>query len=71
MKKKRLELEIVLKGYLRWPLFLTLLLLVMDISIFAIDRKAGLLMFVYVIIYLIIAILLYTLKRSAILNDVV
>ena len=71
MKKKRLELESVLKGYLRWPLFLTLLLLVMDISIFAIDRKAGLLMFVYVIIYLIIAILLYTLKRSAILNDVV
>lgn len=71
MKKKRLELEEVLKGYLRWLLLLTLLLLVMNVSIFLIDRKAGLVMVVYVIIYWIIAAMLYALKRSTILNDVV
>lgn len=71
MKKKQSELEGALKGYLRWPLFLTLLLLVMNISIFAVDREAGLIMLLYVIIYLIIAVLLYTLKRPAVLNGVV
>lgn len=71
MKKKQLELEGVLKGYLRWPLLLTLLLIVMDVSIFLIDRKAGFVMLAYVIIYLLIAVLLYALKRPAILNDVV
>lgn len=71
MKKKRWEIESALKGYLRWPLLLTLLLVVMDISIFLIDRNAGIIMLGYVIIYLIIAALLYMLKRPAILNDVV
>lgn len=60
-----------LRSYLRWPIFLGLLLIAMNIQIYMIDRKAGMIMTGYVIIYLIIAVLLYRFKRSALLRDLV
>lgn len=60
-----------LRSYLRWPLFLGLLLIAMDIQIYTINRQAGLIMSGYVAFYLIAAILLYRFKRSALLRDLV
>lgn len=60
-----------LRSYLRWPLFLGLLLIAMNIQIYTINKKAGLIMSGYVVVYLIAAILLYRFKRSALLRDLV
>lgn len=60
-----------LRSYLRWPMFLGLLLIAMNIQIYTVDKRAGLIMTAYVMIYLIIAVLLYRFKRSALLHDLV
>ncbi len=60
-----------LRSYLRWPLFLGLLLIVMNIQIYTVNKKAGLIMSVYVVLYLVVAILLYRFKRPALLHDLV
>lgn len=60
-----------LRSYLRWPLFLGLLLIAMNIQIYTINKKAGLIMSGYVVLYLVIAIILYRFKRSALLRDLV
>lgn len=60
-----------LRSYLRWPLFLGLLLIAMNIQIYSLNKKAGLIMTAYVAFYLIAAILLYRFKRSALLRDLV
>lgn len=60
-----------LRSYLRWPLLLGILLIVMNIQIFTINKKAGFIMAVYVLVYLLIAVILYYFKRGALLHDLV
>ena len=60
-----------LRSYLRWPMLLGLLLILMDLQIYLISLKAGLIMSAYVALYLIIAALLYYFKRGALLHDLV
>ena len=60
-----------LTSYLRWPLLLSPLLLFMNLHIYYFDKKAGLCMTAYFVIYVLIAVLIYYSKRAAILRDVV
>lgn len=60
-----------LRSYLRWPLLLGILLIIMNIQIYTMNLKAGFIMSAYVIVYLIIAALLYYFKRGALLHDLV
>jgi c-di-AMP phosphodiesterase-like protein len=60
-----------LRSYLRWPIFLGTLLIVMNIQIYTVNIKAGIIMSGYVLIYLIAAFLLYYFKRTALLHDLV
>ena len=60
-----------LRSYLRWPLLLGILLILMNLQIYLISLKAALIMSAYVAIYLIIAVLLYYFKRGALLHDLV
>lgn len=60
-----------LKMYLRWPIMLTPLLILMNISIALVDKKAGLYMMIYVAIYAVIAIILYASNRTIIEKEVV
>ena len=46
-----------LKSYLRWPLLLGLLLIVMNVHIYVTNLRAGIIMSIYVLFYLIIAVL--------------
>lgn len=59
-----------MKTYLRWPIMLTPILVLMNISIAFINKKAGLYMAAYVVVYLLIAILLYVSNRYAIERDI-
>lgn len=60
-----------LRSYLRWPLLLGILLILMNLQIYLISLKAGFIMSAYVALYLIIAVLLYYYKRGALLHDLV
>lgn len=60
-----------LRSYLRWPLLLAILLIVMNIQIYTVNIKAGAIMSAYVAVYITIALLLYYSKRGALLHDLV
>lgn len=61
--KKKVKLQGSLKAYLCWPIYMTLLLILMNISMYIIDQTAGLVMTSFVAIYMMIAFLLYFFKR--------
>jgi len=65
------KLKGTLRSYLRWPLLLGILLLIMNLQIYTVSLRAGIIMSAYVTVYLIIAVLLYYFKRGALLHDLV
>ena len=66
-----MQLKGQLRMYMRWPLIMTLLLIGMDAWVYMVDKKAGLLMTVIIIIYVGIAFSLYFYNRSLILADLI
>ena len=60
-----------LRMYMHWPLIMTVLLIAMNIWMYMIDKRAGLIMSVFIIIYLGIAGSLYFYNRSLILADLI
>lgn len=69
--KKKVKLQGSLKAYLCWPIYMTLLLILMNISIYMIDHTAGIVMTGFVVIYFIVAFLLYFLRRPNIAGDLI
>lgn len=69
--KKKVELQGSLKAYLCWPIYMTILLICMNIGIYIIDHQAGYVMMVFVAIYVIVAFLLYFLRRPYIAGDLI
>jgi cyclic-di-AMP phosphodiesterase len=65
------KLTAMIKSYFRWPVWLSLLLITMDISIYFIDKRAAVMMSIYVLVYIIVAIILYRSKRIAIFGEIV
>jgi c-di-AMP phosphodiesterase-like protein len=57
--------------YMQWPIIMTVLLFAMNIWMYQIDKKAGIMMFVFIIIYIVIVGLLYFYNRSLILSDLI
>lgn len=66
-----MQLKGQLRMYMRWPLIMTLLLIGMDAWVYMVDKKAGILMTVIIIIYVGIAFSLYFYNRSLILADLI
>ena len=60
-----------LRMYMSWPLIMTILLAAVDIWVYVIDKKAGFIMTVFILIYLGIAGGLYFYNRSLILADLI
>lgn len=69
--RKKIKLQGALKVYLRWPIFLTALLLGMNISIYMVDHTAGGVMLVFVVLYFFIALFLYLFRRPNIVGELV
>ena len=70
-KKKGMRLKGQLRMYMNWPLIMTVLLAAMNIWRYMIDKKAGLMMSVFILVYLAIAGGLYFYNRSLILADLI
>ena len=57
--------------YMSWPLIMTILLAAVDVWVYVIDKRAGFIMTVFILIYLGIAGGLYFYNRSLILADLI
>lgn len=71
MKKEKMRLKGQLRMYMHWPLIMAVLLIAMNIWIYVIDKRAGFVMSVFILIYLGIAGGLYFYNRSLILADLI
>lgn len=69
--KKSVKLKGQLKFYMQWPVIMSFLLIIMNIWIFKVDKYAGMLMGVFVVIYVILVAALYLYNKSLILADLV
>jgi c-di-AMP phosphodiesterase-like protein len=69
--KNKIKMHGQLMNYLKWPIFLSSLLIGMNIWMYFISIKAGLLMTIFVGIYLIITLVLYFYNRPLIMNELV
>lgn len=66
--------NIHLKGklgmYMRWPLLMSLLLIGLNVWMYVVNRKAGYLMTIFVVVYIVIVVALYFYNRSRVLEEI-
>lgn len=68
---QNVQLKGQLKLYMQWPSIMALLLVAMDIWIYKIDKPAGTLMFIFVVIYVVMVGILYFYSKTIIMKDLV
>lgn len=71
MKNKNVRLKGQLRLYMQWPIIMTILLIAMNIWMYMISRKAGGMMSIFIIIYMVVVGILYLYNRSQILADMI
>ncbi len=69
--KTKLKLKGALKVYMQWPIWLTILLFCMVLSIYVVDKQASGIMMIYTVVYSIIALILFVFKRPYIMGELV
>lgn len=69
--KKNVKFKGQLKLYMQWPMFLILLLLAMNVAMYALDVKAGILMTIFVCIYTTIVAVLYYYNKQILVNELI
>lgn len=70
-EKRNVRLKGQLKLYMQWPAFMSLLLIAMNIWIYRLDRRAGMLMLFFVIVYIVIVGVMYFYNKSMVMRDLV
>ena len=58
-----------LKLYLQWPLYMTVFLSVINVIVYFVSKKAGLLMIPFVIVYIVTVIILYQYNKTKMIED--
>lgn len=69
--KQDIQLKGQLKLYMQWPAIMSVLLLAMNVWIYKIDHRAGFIMLIFVLIYMLIVGALYFSNRAVIRRDLV
>lgn len=70
-EQQKVRLKGRLKRYVRWPIFMAVLLIAVNICIYRIDKRAGTILFAFVLIYIMGVGILYLYSRSLIMKDLV
>ncbi len=70
MKRKKSYKE-PLKNYMFWPLILTVPIVLLDIPLYSVNKKAGICMSIFALVYFAIALGIYMVYRSRIRKEVV
>lgn len=68
---KKLRLTSALRAYLMWPIYLTVLLLIMNLSIYTIDKEAGYVMSAFVLVYFLFALAIFYFNRRKLITVLV
>lgn len=69
--KEKIKLKGQLKSYLRWPLIMTVLLIIMNVMLYMVEVKAGATATGFTAVYIVAAVLLYFHRRPSILNELI
>lgn len=67
--EKDIQFKGQLKLYMQWPMFMTLLLMFINVWVYVIDKRIGILMSLIVIIYGVTVCILYNHNKSLILSE--
>lgn len=67
----KIKMKGQLKVYMQFPIILGILLIIMNISVFAVSVKAGALVSVFVAAYILIVVFLYFHSRAGIMNELI
>ena len=70
-KKRGAHISGRLKNYMRWPIAMAIMLLLLNLRIYCIDIKAGTLMLIFMLIYIVGIGILYGYSRSLIMKDLI
>ena len=69
--KRNVKFKGQLKLYMRWPVYFIVLLLAMNIAMYALDKRAGILMTIFVCIYTAIVAVLYYYNKQILVNELI
>ena len=70
-KKRKIKFSGKLKSYMQWPLFMVLFLMVMNLLVYLVNVKAGLIVSVFGVVYCFIAVFLSLHYKPGIMNEMV
>ena len=70
-EKGKVQLKGQLKLYIQWPAIMSLLLIAMDLWVYKLDHRAGILMAVFVVVYIIMVGGLYFYSKNIIMKDLI
>ena len=71
MKKTNIKLKGKLRRYLNWPLYLTIVLILMDIAMYAQDIQMGAEFSGFIVLYVIIVLISNRRSRPLLINELV
>ncbi|MBO5197241.1 MAG: DHH family phosphoesterase [Lachnospiraceae bacterium] len=69
--KRKLKLKGALRAYLCWPLYMTILLCVLDGCLYLVDKRSFAIGVCFTLLYLMLALSMYLMKRPLIVRDMV
>ena len=69
--KKDVHLKGMLRLYMQWPAVMSILLIAMNLWIYSVDKRAGVIMSLFVAVYIVIVGVLYFYNKSIIFSDLV
>ena len=71
MKKTNIKLKGKLRRYLNWPLYLTIVLILMDVAMYAQDIQMGAEFSGFIVLYVIIVLISNRRSRPLLINELV
>lgn len=68
---KKTQINTSLRSYLKWPIVLIILLIVMNIVIFFMDKRSGIVASCFILLYIIMVLANYFMRRSKLFDEMV
>ncbi len=69
--KTKMKLKGRFRNYLYWPVFATILLILLNVPIYVTDRKAGAIFSAFTVLYMVVVILAYLRMKPVVINEMV
>lgn len=70
-QQRKIRFKGQINTYVKWPLWLSVLMALFNAGMFFVDKKAGLVMLAFLVVYIAVALILYYKNKNMIINDLV